>query len=124
MSTAVKLSILSERTDIPQSYLIVLRREINSFNQKPVNLSEFPEVNEEIVKKLSEYNIKTSKDLYDLYMTELKSGIIAELTSFNNQKISELYLLCNLVRINGVGTVATRAVDLGVLDINTLFLHS
>jgi hypothetical protein len=92
LSTPAKLSAFSAETLIPESYLVILKRELGSLEQKPVPLSEFPGIGEVLLSALLEKGIKTSRDFFE-------SG---------GEESRELCCLCELVRINGVGPAAAR----------------
>lgn len=108
LSTPGKLIDFASKTGLSEEYLIILRREIGSLEQKPVSLSDFPGIDTGIIEKLSCLGIKTSKDYYDFYTGS------AGFTATDEKEISkamadELYTLSNLVRINGIGAVAAKA---------------
>ena len=93
LSTPLKIAALSSESGISEDYLVILRREIGSLDQKPVPLSAFPGIDSSLLAKLSETGLKTSKEYWE-----------------HNQNASdEVFCLCDLVRINGVGPVAARA---------------
>lgn len=93
LSTPLKIAVLSSESGISEDYLVILRREIGSLDQKPVPLSAFPGIDSSRLAKLLETGLKTSKEYWE-----------------QNQNASdELFCLCDLVRINGVGPVAARA---------------
>lgn len=93
LSTSGKIMSFACENDIPEEYLVILKREIGSLEQKPVPLSGFPGTNPSVLKKLENTGQKTSKDYWE-----------------RTQALSdELFCLCDLVRINGVGPVAARA---------------
>ncbi|SMC49487.1 protein of unknown function [Papillibacter cinnamivorans DSM 12816] len=108
LSTPQKLSALSAKTKIPEDYLVILKRELSSFDQKPVPISDFPGVNEQTVHRLLEHSIKTSKDFYNMFMAAGGDEAISSKTGVGEIALNELYSLCNLVRINGVGAAAAR----------------
>lgn len=108
LSTPHKLSALSAKTEIPEDYLIILKRELSSLDQKPVPLSDFPNVSEQTVRRLLEHNVKTSKDFFNLYVTAGDANAICIQIDIDNDELDELHSLCNLVRINGVGAAAAR----------------
>ncbi len=88
-----KLSAFASESGISEEYLVILKREIGSLEKKPVSLSDFPGIDGSLLDKLSESGLRTSKDYW-------------------NQKqdfTDELFCLCDLVRINGVGPLAARA---------------
>lgn len=93
LSTPLKLAVFAQKSGIPEEYLVILKRELGSLEQKPVPLSSFPDMDAALLKKLEERGVLNSKD----YLEN------AEGTS------AELDALCDLVRINGVGAVAARA---------------
>lgn len=93
LSTPQKIASLAEKSGIPEEYLVILKRELGSLEQKPVPLANFPALDATLLKVLEEKGVRSSKD----YL-ERAAGTSAELDS-----------LCDLVRINGVGAVAARA---------------
>lgn len=93
LSSSFKISMLAKDSGIDEHYLIILKREISSLEQKPVLLSMFPGVDSSIVKRLNDNGIKNSKQYWQ-NMQATKD---------------ELFCLCDLVRINGIGPVAARA---------------
>ncbi len=93
LNTPEKIATFAAATGIPSEYLTILKREAGSLEQKPVLISDFPGVQPGLVSALREKGVKTSKDFYE-------SGFMEP---------GELYSLCDLVRINGVGAVAARA---------------
>lgn len=93
LSTPQKMSSFATATGISEEYLILLKREIGSFDQKPIPIASFPAMDAAVVESLKSRNIKTSKDYYES----------------NPGAADELFCLCDLVRINGVGAVAAKA---------------
>lgn len=93
LSTPAKISAFSVNNSISEEYLVLLKREIGSLEQKPVLLSNFPGINPSLIAELNQAGFKTSKDYFEFYQTQT----------------DELLCLCDLVRINGVGTVAAKA---------------
>lgn len=108
LSTPLKIVAFSKQTHITEAYLVVLKREIGSLDQKPVQIKDFPEIDEAICHELMTIGIKTSKDYYesDYHNNQQKTSSI------------ELYSLCDLVRINGVGATAAKAFfDAGYISV-------
>lgn len=93
LSTPKKIIDFATENGISEEYLVILKREIGSLNQKSVPLSEFPGINSLILEKLAESGLRTSKEYWDQ----------------KPDKPDEIFSLCDLVRINGVGPVAARA---------------
>jgi len=92
LSTPPKLATLSAKSGIPEEYLTILRRELGSLEQKPVPLSDFPACDPAQIRSLAKEGIRTSKEYWE-----------------RGAAPDELFSLCDLVRINGVGAVAARA---------------
>ena len=92
LSAPQKLAALAAATGISEEYLTILKREIGSLEQKPVPLSAFPGLDEASLASLCERGIVSSKDGFE-----------------RGEAGSELFCLCDLARINGVGAVAARA---------------
>lgn len=93
LSTPKKIASFATESGISEQYLVILKREIGSLEQKPVPLSGFPDIDSSLVTKLSGAGLKTSKEYWE-----------------TKQDLSdELFCLCDLVRINGVGPVAAKA---------------
>lgn len=92
LSTPQKIASLASKSGIAESYLIILKRELGSLEQKPIALVDFPGIDSTLVADLNAAGIKTSKDYY----------------ISSPPKSNELFCLCDLVRINGVGAVAAK----------------
>ena len=93
LSTPQKVASFSADSGISEDYLTVLRREMGSLEQKPVAIANFPGIDTALIFELNGAGIKTSKDYFE-----------------SNQATSdELFCLCDLVRINGIGPVAAKA---------------
>lgn len=93
LSTPQKMSSFAAATGIPEQYLTILKREIGTLVQNPVPLASFPGVDSAIVDGLNSKGIKTSKEYFERGLSNT----------------DELFCLCDLVRINGVGAVAAKA---------------
>ena len=91
--TPAKITAFANESEIPEEYLVVLKREIGSLEQKPVPLTSFPGMDTSLLTKLGDAGLKTSQEYW-----ETKPDLP-----------DELYCLCDLVRINGVGPIAARA---------------
>lgn len=107
LSSKEKLGAFADRSGLSEEYLVILRREINSIEPKAVLIKEFPDIEESTLAKLSVNGIKSSKDYYERYEKDREELIL--ITSICIDKVEELYCLCDLVRINGVGAAAARS---------------
>lgn len=93
ISSPKKIATFASKSGISEEYLVILKREIGSIEQKPVSLSDFPGIDGSLLDQLSELGLITSKDYWNQ-----KQGYT-----------DELFCLCDLLRINGVGPLAARA---------------
>ena len=93
LAASQKMEAFAMATGISEEYLTILKREIGSLEQKPVPIASFPGVGDAIASNLNSRGIKTSKEYFE-------SG---------SPNTEELFSLCDLVRINGVGAVAAKA---------------
>jgi len=110
ISSANRLSAFAEKTGVPENYLTILKREMGSFEQKPVPISDFPDISANTVSILLNKNIKTSKNVYDLAINPDNILIISREMGIEVDELQELNSLCNLVRINGIGAIAARTI--------------
>ena len=92
LASKTKSSDFSAAAGIPEDYVTILKREIGSLTQKPVPIADFLGIDGSTVSRLYERGINNSKDYYE----SKPSGR------------DELFCLCDLVRINGVGAVAAK----------------
>lgn len=109
LSSPQKLSKFAAQTHISEEYLIILKREFGSLEQKPVPISDFPGLSGQTVQTLSEQGIKTSKDVYNAFQNEVTEKSLLEKSGISRNDFDGVYCLSNLVRINGVGAAAAKA---------------
>jgi hypothetical protein len=93
LTNPAKLTAFAAATGIAEPYWTLLKREIGSLEQKPVPISSFPGLDSATVADLNGKGIRNSREVYESDLP----------------KSSELYCLCDLVRINGVGAAAAKA---------------
>jgi hypothetical protein len=109
MSSKEKIASLSTKLALSEEYLIILRREIGSMETKIVLLKEFPEIESKALDFLHKYNIKSSKDYFEFYLSFYDKNIMEEKYLLSEIKAHEIFCLCDLVRINGVGALAAKS---------------
>ena len=93
LDTPPKLAALSAASGISEGYLKLLKRESGSFEQAPVPLASFPGLDAALLASLRQVGIINSRDYFER----------------GADQTGELYHLCDLVRINGVGALAAKA---------------
>lgn len=91
------------RTGLPQDYLTLLRREVNSYLPKPVALADFPGVNPKAVNGLAVMGVKNSKQLFPLVLTPQQRQALARQVGIPEVDLLELARLVDLARLKWVG---------------------
>lgn len=108
LKTPKKTREFAQKSGLPEDYLLILRREVNSYTPKPVNLEKFPGVEKETVNKLKSAGIKNTAHLFKKVKTpEDRIKLAAEL-EISEEEILELTKLADLSRIKWVGPVFAR----------------
>ncbi len=103
LKTPKKTREFAQKSGLPEDYLLILRREVNSYTPKPVNLEKFPGVEKETVNKLKSAGIKNTAHLFKKVKTpEDRIKLAAEL-EISEEEILELTKLADLSRIKWVG---------------------
>lgn len=59
-----KAKEFAAKTGLPADYILILRREVNSYLPKPVNLEKFPGVEKNTINKLNNVGIKNTAHLF------------------------------------------------------------
>ena len=118
LSSSQKLAKFAARTNISKEYLIMLKRELGSLEQKPVPVSDFLGLNRQTVQTLAEHGLKTSNDVFCAFQNEGAKRSLLEKTGISRNELDEVFCLSGLVRINGVGAAAARSLyEAGYKDI-------
>lgn len=108
LKTPKKTREFAQKSGLPEDYLLILRREVNSYNPNPVNLDKFPGVEQDTVSKLKSSGIKNTAHLFKKVKTpEDRIKLAAEL-EISEEEILELTKLADLSRIKWVGPVFAR----------------
>ncbi|HBH24575.1 MAG TPA: hypothetical protein DDY13_14280 [Cytophagales bacterium] len=100
--TRPKLIALFESSLVDIDFLTVLGRELRSYQSKPNNISDFPELAPEISGLLEKAGIKNTLQLYDRVITLRKRQELAEETGIDSNIIDQLAHLTDLSRIQWV----------------------
>ena len=113
LQTALKskkdVQSFAETTGLPAEYLTVLnRREVNSYQPKPINLKDFPGVDQEVVLKLELVGIKNTKQLFARVITGERRNVLAAQNQIEDAAILELTKLTDLARMKWVGPKFAR----------------
>ena len=108
LKTKSDVQSFAEDTGLPLDYLTVLRREVNSYQPKPINLKDFPGVDPEAVMKLTQIGIKNTKQLFPNVLTPQDRRVIAEQNQIQFDEILELTKLTDVARLKWVGPKFAR----------------
>lgn len=110
-----KREAFAQKSGLPLDYLVILRREINSYLSRPFNLEKIPGVNPEYVERLAAVGIKHTKHLFKRALSPADWAALAEAANVPDDALLELVKLSDLARIVGVGPVSVRALyDAGI----------
>jgi hypothetical protein len=105
-----KINNFSAQTGLSADYLVLLKREAGSYLARPFPLSNFPGIPYEYVEILKSRGIKNTKDLFEQVQTDQQQARLAESTGIPVYRLKELFTLCDLSRITGVGGIFARVV--------------
>jgi len=108
LKTPAKCREFAKKSNIPEDYLLILRREVNSYIPKPVNLENFPGIEKDNIKKLNNIEIKNTAHLFKRIKTEKDRKELSSETGINYEKIMELTKLTDLSRIKWIGPIFAR----------------
>ncbi|MDO9084807.1 MAG: DUF4332 domain-containing protein [Anaerolineaceae bacterium] len=98
----------SKATGLPIDYLTVLRREVNSYQPKPIDLIDFPGIDTDVVHKLHQVGIKNTEQLFPYVLTRQARSEFAEQKQIEYEDILELTKLTDVARIKWVGPKFAR----------------
>ncbi len=110
LASKSKIESFSKRTGLSQEYLILLKREAGSYRSGPFPLSNFPGIPFEYTELLKSRGIKHTKDLFEGVQTKQQQDQMAAETGIPAYRLKELFSLCDLSRITGVGGVFSRII--------------
>ncbi len=119
LKTPKKTREFAKISNLPEDYLLILRREVNSNQPKPFSLEKFPGVKKETIIKLKSLGIKNTAHLFERVRNTVLRKKLATETGIDHKEILELTKLTDLSRVKWIGPVFARIfVDSGT---DTLF---
>lgn len=110
LGSTEKLEKFARQSGMGPDYLSLLRREARSYQAKPFPLSNFPGIPFEYTELLKSKGIGHTRSFFELAQTEIQREEMARKTGIPKERIKELYVLCDLSRITGVGAAMARMV--------------
>jgi len=125
LKSKAKREAFARESGLPLDYLVILRREVNSYVSKPFNLEKIPGVDPGYVEKLAAVGVKHTKHLFERALTPADRAALAKEAGVPEDALLEQVKLSDLARIVGVGPVAVRMLyDVGVDTLEAFLAHS
>jgi hypothetical protein len=125
LKTKKRVEKFAQECGLPLDYVVILRREANSYLPKPVNLRDFPDIDLDCVAQLEAVGVKHSKHLLERARTPEARAELCAQTGVPRERVLELVRLSDLARVNGVGPVFARLyVEAGIYDLDELLSRS
>jgi hypothetical protein len=110
-----KIKRMASSTGIPERFLEVLKREAASYVTKSFPLSDFPGIPYEYTEILKSLNIRNTRNFFESVQTDEERKEIVSRTGIPESRLKEIYCLCDLSRITGVGGRFARIIyDSGI----------
>jgi predicted flap endonuclease-1-like 5' DNA nuclease len=103
-----RLEALSRSTGIDMQYLILLRREIESYFPKPPSLRAFDWLPDQDIVKLEEMGIRNVASLYEAALRAESLSNYATEAGVDHAILESLVLLADLTRVQWVSPTAAR----------------
>lgn len=122
LKTKRHVATLAAQSGLPQKYLILLRREVNSYVPRPINLDKIPDLEPGHLEHLAEAGIKHTRHLYERARTKAERTALAEQTRIPAEALLEMLKLADLTRIVGVGGVFARLLYAAGIDTVAAFV--
>lgn len=121
LKTPKKTAKFAKITGLPEDYLLILRREVNSYQTKPVVLEKFPGIKNDTILKLKSQGIRNTAHLFKRVKTPDERNKLAMETGVSAFEILELTKLTDLSRVKWIGpTFARMFVDSGIDTVDKL----
>lgn len=108
LKTNNRLQTFARESGLPENYLVILRREINSFHPKANLLDDFSGIESEAIQKLKCIGIKNTMQLFDRVITAGDRKQLVEETGIKTDTVQSLTSLTDLSRIKWVGAAFAR----------------
>lgn len=105
LKTPKKVKEFAKKSGLPNDYLTILIREVNSYQPKPVNLNKFPDINKEITDKLGKFDLKNTKHLFEKIKTKKERSELARQANISNEELLELVKLTDISRVKWIGPI-------------------
>jgi hypothetical protein len=119
-----KLEAFSAHTGLAVEYLVLLKREAGSYLARPFPLSSFPGIPYEYAEVLKSRGLANTRDFFEGVQSGEQETKVSKETGIPVARLKELYALCDLSRITGVGGVFARVVYEAGIRSSKEFAHT
>ena len=132
LKTKQHVLAFADTTGLPVDFLTILRREVNSYQPKSIQLKDIPGINEDTISKLAVMNIKHTLQLYSRVNTPQARAALAKDAGLSGEVVLELAKFTDVVRLRWVGPKFARLLieseydtveKIAAADGKTLFAH-
>lgn len=103
-----KIERFALQSGLPTAYLVLLKREAGSYLARPFPLADFPGIPFEYVELLKSRGIRNTRDFFEQVQTGQQQKDLSLYTGIPAYRLEELYALCDLSRVTGVGGIFAR----------------
>lgn len=110
LASKSKIESYAAQSGLPTAYLVLLKREAGSYLARPFPLSDFPGIPYEYTELLKSRGIRNTKDFFEQLQSRAQQEELSSNTGIPVYRLEELYSLCDLSRITGVGGIFARIV--------------
>lgn len=105
-----KIMRVASECGIPELYLTLLKREAGSYISKPFPLSDFPGIPLEYTEVLRTRGIRNTRNFFESVQITAQRKVMATQTGIPDSRLREIFTLCDLSRITGVGSFYARII--------------
>lgn len=105
-----KIARVAEESGRSEDYLGLLKREAASYLAKPFPLSDFPAIPLEYTEVLKTKGLKSTRQFFESVQLPEQKKKVARTTGIPISRLDEIFVLCDLSRITGVGAFYARIV--------------
>lgn len=105
-----KIKAVAKECGIPELYLTLLKREAGSYISLPFPLSDFPGIPLEYSEVLKTRGIRNTRDFFETVQNTAQRTLMAKQTGIPILRLREIFALCDLSRITGVGGFYARII--------------
>lgn len=110
LKSGSKLKQLVKKTDIPEDYFKLLKREVNNLLPTPVKFSDIPNISEKIVKKLSSLKIIDTETLFSYVKDSDSRKNFEKESGLPKEEVLWLTKIVDVSRIKWVGPKLARLI--------------